>query len=106
MPHGKQVSPDKNVNCQGTPIFTKLGDTNFYDFLWSQFIPFVFIPTAPTYSLRNPPPEANPKQWTGLFDFAVWYNALRNGYLYCTYSPVQPQNRFPKTRLQNRNQLS
>ena len=28
------------------------------------------------------------------------------GYLYCTYSPVQPQNRSSRTRLQNRNQLS
>jgi hypothetical protein len=36
-------------------------DTIFYDFLWSQFIPFVFVPTVPTYSLGNPPPEANPK---------------------------------------------
>jgi hypothetical protein len=47
--------------CQGTPSFTKLGDTIFYDFLWSQFIHFVFVPTVPTYSLGNPPPEANPK---------------------------------------------
>jgi hypothetical protein len=27
-----------NQLCQGTPSFTKLGDTIFYDFLWSQFI--------------------------------------------------------------------
>ena len=26
-------------------------DTNFYDFSWSQFIPFVFVPDVPTYSL-------------------------------------------------------
>ncbi|MDL1959447.1 MAG: hypothetical protein LWW99_08820, partial [Deltaproteobacteria bacterium] len=46
----------------GRPSIRHLSrDTIFYDFLWSQFIPFVFIPTAPIYSLGNPPPEANPK---------------------------------------------
>ena len=37
--------------CQGTPTFTKLGDTNLYDFPWSQFIPFVFVTTLPLFSM-------------------------------------------------------
>jgi hypothetical protein len=39
---------------------------SIYSFL-SLFLPFL------TYSLGNPPPEATPKSWTGLFDFAAWF---------------------------------
>ena len=48
-------SRPENAEESICPFCTQSMKSIFYDSSWSQFIPFVFVPGVPTYSLGNPP---------------------------------------------------